>query len=1134
MGEGAAMDAKRDVTNEGMPPAGGGTTGTPGVGTTGASGAGVRRPPLGADAIARAVRVYPPTPEQRAVIEFAEDRPALVIAGAGAGKTETMARRVVWLVANRVVRPDQVLGLTFTRKAAGELAQRIDQALRALARSGLVDDVDLDRQPEVSTYNAFANALFQDNALRVGREPDSTLLTEAGAWALAHQVVLDADDEDALIALGLRPERLAEVVIALDHEMVDNEADPDAVVALAGRFTALRELPPKPRARKPGPGKEVLEAVEAVEALETLVPLVQEYERRKRERGVIEYSDQVALALRAIRADPAAAALYRQRYDAILLDEYQDTSVSQTRLLAALFRGRRVMAVGDPNQSIYGWRGASSRNLAGFHTDFAGDEAGAGDSATRSAATFTLATSWRNSHRVLAAANALVADVHPGGDVPLLRLAPRPGAPDGAVDVTVAPDIEGEATEVARWMADRLQPHETAAVLFRARQLMPVFARALDRAGVPCEIVGFAGVLTSPEVVDVLSAMRVVHSVDADNALVRLLAGERWRVGPADLDALGRIARRLDSYDADLHRLDADIRRRLRESVARDDHATLVDAVDLLLSDRPLVTRLVAESGMTDEGLRRLRQAARTIRGLRAQSHLPVPEFLRVCAQRLLVDVELVANETRRRPLANLHALHAKAVEYEQTAPSPSLGGFLAWIDQVERRERLAAEAAPRAEGVVQLLTVHASKGLEWDHVAVVRLVDDELPARLSSTRGWLTRGVLPYPLRGDAADLPRLDWEQAADAAEFGQALERYRTGVHDRHLGEERRIAYVALTRAREDLLLTASRVRPDRARPRTLSPFLVELMDRGVAPDVREAFDALPEAPESTEPRLPWPVDPLGDRRETVQRAADAVARAQTELAGPVDVPGTWPDLGPWEAPVRALLAERGDRDRPVAVALPRRVAASRMHEFLADPEAVAAQLFRPMPSAPHSETRVGTLFHEWVERRYRVTGLELPLDEPLAEFDEGDPSVPVVLSARARERLEALQRAFEASPWSTRRPVAVETQIRLPLGEVGVVCRLDAVFRTEHGHEVVDWKTGRPPRDAAEIEQRQIQLALYRLAWAQHAGEPVDQVDACLYYVREDRVIRLDRLVTIEGLAARWAELAAGGARLDQED
>lgn len=1079
---------------------------------------------LSAIDIADHVGIHRPTAEQQQVIEFAEERPALVIAGAGSGKTETMARRVVWLVANGLVSPEQVLGLTFTRKAATELGARINRSLDALEDAGLTTRTPLEARPTVSTYNAFANTLFQDNALRIGYEPDATLLTEAGAWELAHQVVLDADADEALYLLGRGPAQVAALVLRLAHAMVDNAADPDELLTFADGFRGLAALRPARRPAQAEPVKGVLDLVDRVASLEVLVPLAVEYGRRKRELGLIEYADQVALAARALSRDPAAIAPYRQRHRAVFLDEYQDTSVSQTRLLSRLFAGLRVMAVGDPNQAIYGWRGASSGNLAGFPADF-GDVA---------APRFQLATSWRNSERILAAANALVAA--PAAAAPtagVLRLRARCGADEGAVDTIIAADAEQEAAEVATWLESRLTPESTAAVLFRVRATMPAFARALAERGIPHEIVGFAGVLDSAEVVDLLCALHVVADAEADNELVRLLSGTRWRIGPADLAALGRFAAEVASYGDDGARLDPEVARSMRQSVAGDEHASLVDALDLLHQPSRPIARLIDRVGFTEVALQRLERASRLFAGLRRDAHLPIVEFVRLVIERIGLDIELQANESLAHPLRNLHALMAKVSDYDRTVSAATLPGLLAWLERVGEQENLSLESAPARPGVVQLLTVHAAKGLEWDHVVVPRMVLGELPTKPRSTRGWVTVGELPYEFRGDSADLPEFDWREATDSTDLTRRFKAFAELERQRHLAEERRIAYVALTRGRHDLLLSASPYRDATSRAAELSPFLVALAAAEAIPDLADVYAQMPAPDEAVTQWYDWPNDPLGARRPRVEAAAQHVRAAAGRLLTDAEPA----ELGVWRPRIEGLLREREEQAQTLLLPLPERVAASRFKDFVLQPEQAAAAIYRPMPSHPYAQTRVGTLFHEWVEQRYRNADQTLPLAaDRLAEFgrdsglaataddaDELAPVTPVVLDAESGRMLQRLCETFERSRWGARRPVAVETQIRLPLSGAQVVCKLDAVFATDDGYEVVDWKTGRPPADDEQLRARQLQLALYRLAWAAHTGVDVERVSARFYYVADDVEIAPEHWLDAEHLARQWRSL-----------
>ena len=312
-----------------------------------------------------------PTPQQQAVIE-APLAPAIVVAGAGSGKTETMANRVVWLLANGHVRVPEILGLTFTRKAAGELATRIRAGSRSSSpRAWRRSSSTRSTPPNVATYNAFANAIFRENALLIGREPESAVLSEASAWQLARRLVVSSTDE-RLVELDKSVDMVTSAVISLSRALSENVVDPADVALMIARFAAdrcaaHRQRPGQRSVRvRPvgGDGGRILAARCSTSP--------QQFADEKVRRGFVEYSDQVALALSVSERVPTVVDDYRSRYRVILLDEYQDTSVVQTRLLSTLFAGQAVMAVGDPHQSIYGWRGASAANLGRFSLDFTG------------------------------------------------------------------------------------------------------------------------------------------------------------------------------------------------------------------------------------------------------------------------------------------------------------------------------------------------------------------------------------------------------------------------------------------------------------------------------------------------------------------------------------------------------------------------------------------------------------------------------------------------------------------------------------------------------------------------------------------------------------------------------------------
>ncbi|HEU4465228.1 MAG TPA: 3'-5' exonuclease, partial [Agromyces sp.] len=508
--------------------------------------------------------------------------------------------------------------------------------------------------------------------------------------------------------------------------------------------------------------------------------------------------------------------------------------------------------------------------------------------------------------------------------------------------------------------------------------------------------------------------------------------------------------------------------------------------------------------------------------------------------QELLLDIEVAANPAQPLGSASLETFGDLVAGFVDTAEHPTLGGFLGWLTEAEQRDRLSPRQDDPEPGAVQVLSIHGSKGLEWDVVAIPRLVEDELPSKPRSGRGWLAFGMLPDEFRGDRDEIPELVWRGVQSQAEFDESVRAYSAENRERHAEEERRLAYVGVTRARSELLLTGSWWATQKA-PRSPSTFLRELVMAGVVDSA-----VLPSAPGEAEnprtaeaSRITWPLDPLGVRRPAIIRAADAVREA---AAGPSGA-----GIGPALADdIRMLLEERRRRGERPDGAVPTRVSASRFKDYVDDPDAVAAELARPMPQRPYRATRIGTLFHAWVEQRSTGgpgAGGGVPVDATSADLDAldlaFDPADELVVHGADRDgdpveaRLERLRSTFAASEWADRRPVAVELELHLPLDEHVFVCKLDAVYEvapdSEAGrrgirYQVVDWKTGAAPRDARELELRQTQLALYRLAYARWAGVSADAIDAVFYYVEDDRVLRPDVLYDEEEIRRAWAGVA----------
>ncbi|MHC1559777.1 ATP-dependent helicase [Actinomycetospora sp. C-140] len=1118
-----------------------------------------------------------PTDEQAAVIG-APSEPALVTAGAGSGKTETMAARVVWLVANGLVRPEQVLGLTFTRKAAGQLADRVRRRLRVLGASTLLDELDPsgDRrlaaragEPTISTYHAYAGRLLTEHGLRLPVDPGARLLSPTASWQLAHRIVstwaadLDTDRVPATVTA---------LVQSLAGELGEHLADAGSLRDHAERFARAVESAPPGKGQRAALPQALATKVAAQRFRADLLPLVEELAERKRAERCLDFADQMAAAARLAETHDEVGEAERLAYRAVLLDEYQDTGHAQRIMLRSLFAGdgdTSVTAVGDPFQSIYGWRGASAANLPRFVTDFPRADADgetAGDGAQRSstrewvaAARHGLLTSFRNPPEVLALANGIAEPLRHAG-VPVDELRPRPGAPAGDVRVALHTDVETERAWIADAIADRWRAAAdaeseppTTAVLVRRRADMSGLAAALRARDLPVEVVGLGGLLDEPEVRDVVSALRLVVDPLAGGAAVRLLTGARWRIGGADLAALWRRARELAAPATDEG--NGPVSTAVPDPVAAalpGEHAERAGLVDALDDPGPAARYSAA-------GFDRLQHLAHELAMLRRRVTAPLVDLVADVERVLLLDVETAA---RPGPTGRAHLDAFADVVADFAAGAASSGGtatvtaLLAYLDAAEDAEDGLTPgevdvADPATGGTrVQVLTVHAAKGLEWELVALPHVVDKVFPASKRSG-SWLTSvASLPVHLRGDRPDLPDLDLDGAADRKEIQERLDAHERAFDDRRLIEERRLFYVALTRAEHGLLVSGHWWGDTGDTPRGPSDLLGEVGELAAAGRGRcGVVDhwAEPPAEDETNPmaaaihQAAWPVDPLGHRRAAVEQGAALVRAARARrsagstasaasapdapeldlgLDSPPPEPQTEdgtevPDPEGWAADIEVLLAERAAaRDRHARVLLPPQLSVSQLVDLAADPGALARRLRRPVPRPPDPRARRGTEFHAWLERWFSATEL-LEFDElPGAADEDADAAADPAGAADAAE----LRERFTASRWANRTPVAVEVPFETEVAGTLVRGRIDAVFAdTDGGATVVDWKTGARPRDEA-LPALAVQLAAYRLAWSSLSGVPVERVRAALHYVRHDHTVAPADLLDADGLRA----------------
>ena len=952
---------------------------------------------------------FRPTDEQRAIIDHASE-PLRVAAGAGTGKTTTIVHRLAATV-RAGGDPARTLGITFTNKAAAELRSRLAEVL---------DRDPAGREPEVSTYHAFAASILDEFGARIGHRPGAAIVDDGHRLELAMRVLRSLDDTSLdLTALPQRRDELLTVAAALNDHLVDPEAVRASAPSEHDEVWAKRLA--------------LLEAAERYQALKEVL-------------GVMEYGDLIRGAVALVEEHVDVATELRSRYDVVLLDEYQDTDPAQRRLLTHLFdHGMSVTAVGDTDQTIYEWRGASIDNFEQFPIDF---PTSAGDPA----ATLPLSLNRRSDELIVKVANA-VRDRLPAvtGST---GLRPGPQAESGSAE---AAWLRTEADEAA-WIASDIASRRDAgvhyrdmAVLARKRDTLRTVAAALKDAEIPYVVGSMGELLSVPEVADIVAWMRILADPTDEGPLVRIVLGGRYRLGMANLAVV-----RSHAGDSSVGVLDALL------------------AVDAGEAD---------PTGLTQDGVSAIASFSATYRGL-----LQTSQSVTVAAVAASILVALdywseiaslpeAASVTARINVSRFLDIVGR---WHPLEGSSTLAAFLRYLDALDeygRADELDA-AVTTSEDAVQLLTVHAAKGLEWDEVYLPALSEKIFP---SDVRAYHdpedSATALPYPLR--------LDFDAMRSVHDTVDQKDRRRL-LRTRHDHQEWRLAYVAVTRARHRVCATGHAWHGDNQRPKGPSELLTTI----------QAVQGVQTGP--------WVDDP-GDRPEPIEFSIQETgpdphfddgwgAALRDTVADETWVEHAYPELASAVGQrSQQFVLELGDLNEPQLESPPR--------EFTTSVTNLVALAECPLkfrwihhdrlPRKPRRSAALGTAFHRRAElHNLGVVALE---DVETVRYDSVEDDRP---SSREADPWVS----FERSRFGRERPMLVETPFEVTLDGRKVRGKVDAVYESTGGWEIVDYKSGSPSPTDAKL----VQLQAYAIAARRGAltGSTPDDLTVTFAYFGTD--------------------------------
>ncbi len=899
------------------------------------------------------------TPEQRAAVTHASG-PLLIVAGAGTGKTRVITRRIAYLIATRRARPEQILALTFTDRAAAEMEERVDR----LVPYGYT-------QAWIGTFHAFGDRVLREHALHVGLSPDFRVLSRAEQAIFLRERLFELP-LDYFRPLG-DPARHVDALVALFSRAKDEDVTPEEYAAYAERLAAEARSHPE-------------DAVLAEQACQQqeLAAAYRVYQQLLGREGRVDFGDLITLTLRLLRQHPTVLRAYQETFRYVLVDEFQDTNYAQFELVKLLAGGRRELTVvADDDQAIYRWRGASYSNIAFFARDYP------------DARTVVLTRNYRSTQFILDAAYRLIRhndpdrlEVRQGIDKRLVAASGPGRLPRHLHFDTLSSEADGVADRIARQVAAGRWRYRDVAILVRANRDAEPFLRALNVRGIPVRFSGSRGLYDREEIRLLAAFLRTLAHPGDSLSLYYLSASPLYEVPPQDLACCMSYATRRNRPLAHVYR-----------------HLAQLPDVEVSAEGRAVIATLVEDL----QAMTRLASQAPTGRVLYEYLVTRTGYIGRLSSSGKPEDEQKVGN------IAKFFDLVAR---FGALVPVDRVPAFVAYLDLLIE----AGDDPPTAEiepdvDAVNVLTVHKAKGLEFPVVFMVSLVSDKFPSRAR-------REPLPLP-----------------------DALMKDLLPEGDFHVQEERRLCYVGMTRAREELYLTSA-TDYGGARPRKVSRFVLEALDL-----------------------------PTVDAETVRASAAQAVERHAPPAA----------------ASVPTFLVPPGADPLPLSF--------RQVDDYVTCPYKYRYIHVLRIPVLRDHRVVYGAALHEAVREYNRRKARRQPVtaEDLVAHFERSWVNEGFLSREHEDQRLEAgrqtLRRFFEYQERSGTVPTFVEREFRFPLGSVLLRGRWDRVDARGSEVVIIDFKSTdvRTQEQADRRARESEQLAIYALAYQQVFGRLPDRVE-----------------------------------------
>jgi DNA helicase-2/ATP-dependent DNA helicase PcrA len=696
------------------------------------------------------------TKNQKAAVTYGNG-PVLVVAGAGTGKTTVITKRIAYLIEQKLAKPEEILALTFTEKAALEMEERVDE----LVPYGFVDTW-------ISTFHAFGDRVLRDHAIELDLPVDYRVLSETEQLMFLREHIFDFSLNH--LRPSNSPYRYASDLLRYFSKIKDEDVT-------AERYQEWAE-----GALRQAQGNSSREELEEAERQLEVVKCFGEYNEALHQNGYVDFGDQILLTLRLFRENKRILESYKKQFKYILVDEFQDTNYSQNELLKLLAPGAaNLMVVGDDDQSIYRFRGAALSNILDFIKSWP------------KAKQIVLTENYRSAEDILSKSYELISQNNPHrleitNNIDK-KLIPSGGNKkiQGKVQFNLSQTFSGEADTVAELIKQEVKAGVTynqIAVLVRRNADIETFEKALNAKGIPNKVAGTSGLYTRPEILNLLSFIKVIANPFDNMAHFHLITGEIYGLPVSEAVYLNGLAKRHPGSLEDIYREAMNLG--IKSGVSNEALAVLEVYLDDLAGYREkskeltagqLIYQFLIETGHLNKLLHGANQNAE--------------------------------DETK---IQNISQFFEKVKGFDLVSTDKSLHNFYINMDQLLE----AGENPPTAEidpdlEAVNIITIHKAKGLEYEVVFMVNLVNECFPIRRQHVEF-----VLPAAL-GHENNLET------------------------DNHLEEERRLFYVGMTRAKNKLYLSASEDHGGKKKYK-ISQFVIEVLGQGFEVDQKNKLSAL----------------------------------------------------------------------------------------------------------------------------------------------------------------------------------------------------------------------------------------------------------------------------------------------------